>query len=661
MKRIHLLSPRLANQIAAGEVVERPANIIKELVENSLDAGAQRIEIDVEQGGTKLLRIRDDGHGIPKDDLPLALSRHATSKITTLDDLEAVHSLGFRGEALASISSVSRLTLTSATIAEKDELAQAWQVEVEGRDMAASVKPAAHPKGTTLEVRDLFFNTPARRKFLRTEKTEFNHVDEYFKRLALSRYDVAFSLRHNQKMIHSLRPAIRNIDKEKRVAALLGTKFIDAALHIDSEAAGLELKGWVGLPTFSRSAADMQYFFVNGRVVRDRLVVHAIKQAYRDVLYHGRQPAFVLYLTVDPALVDVNVHPTKHEVRFRDGRLVHDYLFRTLHKALADVRPDNQVAPTSLQGSGVLQEAPEAGITTPALPANRPQQVSGIQAGEFSEQTRMSLLPGRDPLSGQSIARQPNNAAGVQEHLNAYQALSQPLNVGQTGVRTEERIDPETGEITTVQVEQGNTQGLPEVEQGDVPPLGFAIAQLHGIYILSQNIHGLVVVDMHAAHERITYERLKIAVDNQNVQSQPLLVPITVNVSEREADAAEQFADEFARFGVLFQRAAPESIMIRQIPVILQQAEVERLVTDMLADLIQHGSSDRIQAHRNEILGTMACHGSVRANRKLTLPEMNGLLRDMEDTERSGQCNHGRPTWTQMSMSDLDKLFLRGR
>jgi DNA mismatch repair protein MutL len=655
MKRIHLLSPRLANQIAAGEVVERPANIIKELVENSLDADSTRIEIDVEQGGIKLLRIRDDGHGIPKDDLPLALSRHATSKISTLDDLEAVSSLGFRGEALASISSVSRLTMTSATAPKEGEpegeSGQAWQVEVEGREMAASIKPAAHPKGTTLEVRDLFFNTPARRKFLRTEKTEFNHVDEYFKRLALSRYDVAFSLRHNQKVIHSLRPATRGIDKEKRVAALLGPKFIDAALHIDSEAAGLGLTGWVGLPTFSRSQADMQYFFVNGRIVRDRLVAHAIKQAYRDVLYHGRQPAFVLYLTVDPGLVDVNVHPTKHEVRFRDGRLVHDYLFRTLHKALADVRPDHQSAPTSLQGSGVLKEDYASGITRPALMANSQQPATGIQAGEFSEQTRMSLLPGRNPMT-QSLGQNP---AGVQEHLHAYQALSQPLNVASTNALTEERVDPETGEITTVTI----ANNLPQ--ESDVPPLGFAIAQLHGIYILSENAHGLVVVDMHAAHERITYERLKIAVDHQNVQSQPLLVPITISVSEGEADAAEQHADEFARFGVLLQRAAPESIMIRQIPVILQQAEVERLVTDMLADLMQHGSSDRIQAHRNEILGTMACHGSVRANRKLTVPEMNGLLRDMEDTERSGQCNHGRPTWTQMSMSDLDKLFLRGR
>ena len=669
MKRIHLLSPRLANQIAAGEVVERPANIIKELVENSLDAGAKRIEIDVEQGGIKLLRIRDDGHGISKDDLPLALSRHATSKISTLDDLESVMSLGFRGEALASISSVSRLTLTSGTSTElSDELSigleessekdsekgpeesiQAWQVEAEGREMIASVKPAAHPRGTTLEVRDLFFNTPARRKFLRTEKTEFNHVDEYFKRLALSRYDVAFSLRHNQKVIHSLRPALRVIDKEKRVASLLGVKFIDSALHIESEAAGLGLSGWVGLPTFSRSQADMQYFFVNGRIVRDRLVVHAIKQAYRDVLYHGRQPAFVLYLTVDPALVDVNVHPTKHEVRFRDGRLVHDYLFRTLHKALADVRPDSQLAPTSLQSSGVMpensSETPLSGLTSPALMANSQPQVSGLQAGEFNGQARMSLLPVRDPLTGQHLGKSPD-AGAVQEHLNAYQSLSQPLNIG----AVQEQIDPETGEIISV-----------AAEHDVAPPLGFAIAQLHGIYILSQNAHGLVVVDMHAAHERITYERLKIAVDLQNVQSQPLLVPISISVSEREADAAEQFADEFSRFGVLIQRAAPESIMIRQIPVILQQAEVERLVTDMLSDLMQHGSSDRIQAHRNEILGTMACHGSVRANRKLTLPEMNALLRDMEETERSGQCNHGRPTWTQMSMSDLDKLFLRGR
>lgn len=628
MSRIHLLSPRLANQIAAGEVVERPANIVKELVENALDAGARHIDIEAEQGGIKLLRIRDDGCGIDKDDLALSLSRHATSKITTLDDLEAVGSLGFRGEALASISSVTRLTLTS----HEQSADTAWQVSAEGRDMVANVSPAAHPVGTTVEVRDLFFNTPARRKFLRTEKTEFSHLEEYVKRLALSRYDVAFSLRHNQRTIHSLRPAARPIDREKRVAALLSPQFIDSSVHIDAEAAGLALQGWVGLPTFSRSQGDMQYFFVNGRVVRDKLVVHAIKQAYRDVLYHGRHPAFVLYLSLDPKLVDVNVHPTKHEVRFRDGRLVHDFLFRTLHKALGDVRPDNQPngsSPSELAG----------GLTSGAMP------VSGAAAGEFSEQTRLDWQPNQQAglstvttppwssapsnFANQAPARADLSRADIAEQMNVYGAM--------------------------------NRTALPESPSVDMPPLGFAIAQLHGIYILAQNAGGLVVVDMHAAHERITYEWLKIAVDQQGVQSQPLLVPVNLSVSEREADTAEQFAEEFRSLGVELARVGPESLLVRQIPVLLQQAEVPQLITDMLGDLIEHGSSDRFLAHRNELLGTMACHGSVRANRRLTIPEMNGLLRDMEATERSGQCNHGRPTWTQMTMPELDKLFLRGR
>lgn len=618
MARIHLLSPRLANQIAAGEVVERPANIVKELVENALDAGAARIDIDAEQGGVKLLRIRDDGSGIDKDDLPLALSRHATSKITTLDDLEAVASLGFRGEALASISSVTRLTLTSRT----QTADEAWAVNVEGRDMAATLSPAAHPVGTTVEVRDLFFNTPARRKFLRTEKTEFSHLEEYVKRLALSRYDVGFTLRHNGRTVHQLRPAERGIEKEKRVASLLSPDFIDSAVHIDAEAIGLRLQGWVGLPTFSRSQADMQYFFVNGRVVRDKLVVHAIKQAYRDVLYHGRHPAFVLYLQLDPKLVDVNMHPTKHEVRFRDGRLVHDFLFSTLHRALGNVRPEDRLAgttPGSLTGD-VLQ------------PQVAPAQ--GLQAGEFQEQTRLNWQPASvaaptyTPSYG---AAQPSRGA-VAEQLQAYQSLSQPLQ----------------------------SVPLPQAE-ADMPPLGFAVAQLHGIYILAQNAQGMVVVDMHAAHERITYERLKVAADEQGVQSQPLLVPVSLAVSEREADAAEQFAAEFRQLGVELARVGPETLLVRQIPVLLQQAEVPQLVTDMLSDLMEHGTSDRMLARRNELLATMACHGSVRANRRLTIPEMNALLRDMEATERSGQCNHGRPTWTQLTLAELDKLFLRGR
>lgn len=615
MAKIHLLSPRLANQIAAGEVVERPANILKELVENALDAGATQIDVEVEQGGVKLLRIRDNGSGISKDDLALSLSRHATSKILTLDDLEAVGSLGFRGEALASISSVSRLTLTSCAQDSKE----AWSVEVEGREMAANISPAAHPVGTTVEVRDLFFNTPARRKFLRTEKTEFGHLEEALKRLALSRYDVAFSLRHNGRVIHQLREADTPIAQEKRVASLLNQEFINSAVHIDTEAAGISLQGWVGLPTFSRSQADMQYFFVNGRVVRDRLVAHAIKQAYRDVLYGGRHSAFALYLTLDPKLVDVNVHPTKHEVRFRDGRLVHDFLFRSLHRALADVRP----------------ETPSAVMPEPI--------VSGVQAGEFQQQNTFPLSTEQRNVQNMGGQYQSNpffaasdrpSASQVSHELNTLQQFSTPL---------------------------AETDYLNSAEQSDVPPLGFAIAQLHGIYILSQNALGLIVVDMHAAHERITYERLKIAIDAENVVSQPLLVPVSMAVSDREADAVEQFQAEFLALGVELARTGPESLVVRRIPVLLQQAKVEQLISDMLQDLMEHGRSDRIMAHRNELLGTMACHGSVRANRKLSIPEMNALLRDMEVTERSGQCNHGRPTWTQLSMTELDKLFLRGR
>ena len=644
MSRIHLLSPRLANQIAAGEVVERPANIVKELVENSLDAGAVHIDVDAEQGGVKLLRVRDDGIGIGKDDLSLSLSRHATSKITTLDDLEAVGTMGFRGEALASISSVSRLTLTSR----EKTASEAWQVKAEGRDMQAEISPAAHPIGTTLEVRDLFFNTPARRKFLRTEKTEFSHLEDTLKKLALSRYDVAFTLRHNQKVIHSLRPASRMIDREKRVASLLNPQFMDNAVHIETEAAGLTIEGWVGLPTFSRSQADMQYFFVNGRAVRDKLVVHAIKQAYRDVLYHGRQPAFVLYLWLDPKLVDVNVHPTKHEVRFRDGRLVHDFIFRSLHRALGDIRPE-QPTGGSISEEGHSPASVNSGTTT------------GAEAGEFQGQNRLNWQNANSGSAASSGYQFQPNVSGfgdrpsqgaVAEQLRSYEQLNHAAT--NHAATTHAAMNPAGQGVNSV-------QPLPGEDREDLPPLGFAIAQLHGIYILAQNSQGLIVVDTHAAHERITYERLKVAVDQQGIQSQPLLVPETLHVSEREADAAEQYADEFKLLGVELARMSPESLMIRQIPVLLQQANVGQLITDMLGDLIEHGASDRILAHRNELLSTMACHGSVRANRKLTIPEMNALLRDMEDTERSGQCNHGRPTWTQMTMPELDKLFMRGR
>ena len=602
MSRIQTLSPRLANQIAAGEVVERPASVVKELIENALDAGSDRIDIDIEAGGIKLIRLRDNGRGINKDDLHLALSRHATSKIQTLDDLEAVNTLGFRGEALASIASVSRLTLTSSTGAE------AWQAVSEGRDMATSLQPAAHPQGTTVEVRDLFFNTPARRKFLRTEKTEFNHLMDVIKRQALSRFDIAFTIRHNQRTLHQLRICRNQRDREQRVASLCGPAFIDNAIHIATEAGPLKLHGWIALPSFSRSQADLQHFYVNGRVIKDRLVAHAVKQAYRDVMYHDRHSAFVLYLELDAATVDVNVHPTKHEVRFRDGRSVHDFLFRSIHKSLADVRPQ----------------------TTPqqAYAASQPPLPAGAQEPPPPVQQRMSLA--------YSAPHQHNNRQQIDNSFAAYQQFSETPPAA-----------TDTGQAHNV--------------SGDIPPLGYALAQLHGVYILSESENGLIITDMHAAHERIVYERLKKAWAEDGIRSQPLLVPKAIAVSEKEADFAEQYNEVFTALGFRLDKVSEESLVIRQIPVMLPESSVEQLVRDVLADLITHGQSDRIQAAINEILSTMACHGSVRANRQLTIPEMNALLRDMENTERSGQCNHGRPTWTALSMAELDKLFLRGR
>ncbi len=623
MSRIHLLSPRLANQIAAGEVVERPASVAKELLENSLDSGARRIDVEVEQGGIKLLKVRDDGGGIAADDLPLALARHATSKIRELEDLEAVLSMGFRGEALASISSVSRLTLTSRTT----DAEQAWQVETEGRDMEPRVQPAAHPVGTSVEVRDLFFNTPARRKFLRAEKTEFDHLQEVIKRLALARFDVGFHLRHNGKTVLSLHEAGDEISRARRVASVCGPAFLEQALPIEIERGGLRLWGWVGLPTFSRSQADLQYFYVNGRMVRDKLVAHAVRQAYRDVLFNGRHPTFVLFLEIDPATVDVNVHPTKHEVRFRDSRMVHDFLYGTLHRALADVRPEDQVA------------APAA-----VSPMVRP---TGLAAGEFGPQGEMGLAASILETPAPSV--QPawrGSGAGYQQPVG-----NPGVSAGEAQAAYREYFSP---------LPAAQPQSLPQ-EQGDIPPLGYAVAQLKGVYIIAENAQGMVVVDMHAAHERITYERLKQAMASEGLRGQPLLVPESIALSQREADCAEEHGEWFQRLGFELQRLGEETVAIRQIPALLKQAEATQLVRDVLADLLEYGTSDRIQAHLNELLATMACHGAVRANRRLTLPEMNALLRDMEQTERSGQCNHGRPTWTQLGMDDLDKLFLRGR
>jgi len=587
--KIHTLPDQLVDQIAAGEVVERPASVVKELLENSLDAGATRIEIDVEQGGKRLIRIRDNGQGMSAEELPLSLTRHATSKIRSLEDLESVSSLGFRGEALPSIRSVSQLNLVSRAA----DAEQAWSITPQ-QDQPV---PAAHPVGTTIEIRDLFYNTPARRKFLRTDNTEFGHIDKLVQKLVLSRFDVEFHFSHNKRSRRLYKPALDAAAQLQRVSDVLGPAFREHAISIDVSHADFRLWGWVASPSFSRSQADMQYFFVNRRMVRDKLVGHAVRQAYHDVMYHGRQPAFVLFLELSPTMVDVNAHPAKTEVRFREGRLVHDFLFHSIHQALAEVRPDPQQAESLL-----------AGHTT-----------SAVTSQPFAYSSRPP--------------RQANIPLPAGERVNVYEALSQVPS--------------------TVQA-QSDSDAV-------IPPLGYALAQLHGIYVLAQNAEGLVIVDMHAAHERITYERLKSAMQEGTVRAQPLLVPERFQVSEREADIAEKHFELFSKLGFELDRSGPDTLVVRQVPSLLRQADVVTLVRDVLADLVQHGSSLRLDEAINEVLSTMACHGSVRANRRLTIEEMNALLRSMEETERSGQCNHGRPTWRQLSVQELDSLFMRGR
>jgi DNA mismatch repair protein MutL len=600
MSIIRPLSPELINQIAAGEVIERPSSVVKELVENSLDAGATRIEVDIEAGGARLIRVRDDGDGIHADQLPLAVASHATSKIGSFDDLEHVASMGFRGEALASASSVSRFALVSRV---RDQAA-AFRIEVDGGKLQAAC-PAQHPQGTTVEVRDLFYNVPARRKFMRAERTEFAHIDDLLKSLALARSSVEFRLSHNGKPVRIWKAARDEQAALQRVAEVLGAQFPAQSLRIDHAAAGLHLSGWVGLPTASRAQPDAQYFYVNGRLVRDRIVAHAVRQAYADVLFHGRHAAFVLYLELDPAGVDVNVHPAKHEVRFREQRLVHDFLYRTLHEVLALTRA-GQVSSQAQEAGGNLRMV---GAVAP-VPMPMPQAWSA-----HGGQSRLSLGVRDEPLAG-------------------YAAL--------------------LGEAP-------RQLPIADSEPGAAPPLGFAIAQLKNIYVLAENDQGLILVDMHAAHERITYEKLKSGRSGSCLRSQMLLVPLSVALSAREAAAAEEYAEALADWGLELSRSGPASIVVRRIPALLEGADVAQLSRDVLSELAQHGSSLRLQELENELLSTMACHGSVRAGRRLTLPEMNALLREMEATERSGQCNHGRPTWVQLGLAELDKLFMRGR
>lgn len=606
IKRIQLLDTQLANQIAAGEVVERPASVVKELLENAIDSGATQIDITIEEGGIRLLQVRDNGSGIYPDDLPLALARHATSKIRGLDDLDAVASLGFRGEALASIASVSRLSLTSSHL----DTGMGWCVQSEGRDMNATVTPASHPQGTTVTVRDIFFNTPARRKFLKSAPTEFGHIEEVVKRLSLVNFEVGFQLQHNGSKRWHFKPAFNDADKLRRVSTLCGQSFLEAAIPIDVEVTGLQLYGWLGSPSMARGQTDMQYFYVNGRVVRDKVVSHAIRTAYRDVLAPNRHPAFVLFLELDPSAVDVNVHPTKHEVRFREQRWVHEFLARSIHKALAGLKTEHY----------------------PSLPET-------------------PVTPQSYPLSQQNPLVLPSN----QGSFNSYQPNFSRQNY-QQGVTQEALAD-----YLSPLRESLPTPTMPIVATPDIPPLGYALAQLHGIYILAQNTQGLIVVDMHAAHERLVYERLKVAWQMGRLASQPLLLAQTVAVSRTEAELAEQAKTWFAQLGFDIDRLGEEAVAVRAIPALLHKADLSALVRDVLADFKVHGQSQRIEEAINELFSSMACHGAVRANRALSLPEMNALLREMESTEFSSQCNHGRPTWKQFSLADLDKLFWRGR
>ncbi len=602
---ITALPDHLVNQIAAGEVVDRPASVVKELVENSLDAHSRSISVSLESGGKRLIRIVDDGEGIAQDELILALQRHATSKIASLEDLERVASLGFRGEALPSIASVSRLRLGSRT----GNAMHGWQVNVRNGEVGEP-EPVAIEPGTRVEVTDLFHNVPARRKFLRTDQTEYKHVRQLVQKHALARFDVAFELSHNGSVSIREAPANDQAARLRRLKSVCGSEFIEHVLEIEEQRGSLSLKGWIAEARYNRAQADQQFFFVNGRAIRDRLIAHAVRQAFQDVLYHGRHPAFVLYLDLPPEGVDVNVHPQKSEVRFRDSRMVHDFIYSSLHHAIG----------ASGQGSGAPR--PGSGVGNQDVP----------------------LVSGPAFSSGSNFGQQ-KIAMPVREQMSRYaQMLETPTLADTVGAETE----------------------------GDIPPLGFALAQLHGVYILSQNAHGLVMTDMHAAHERITYEHLKARHAADGIRSQRLLVPVTLAVSEREADVSEEFGERLEELGFQVDRIGPDTLAVRNVPALLADGDIESLLRDVLSDLVQMegekastdakvDASNRVEAASNELLSTMACHGSIRANRQLSIAEMNALLRDMEKTERSGQCNHGRPTWIQLDMDALDRLFLRGR
>ncbi|MEN9449839.1 MAG: mismatch repair protein MutL [Pseudomonadota bacterium] len=613
--RIQRLTLHLANQIAAGEVIERPASIVKELVENSLDAGCQQIDIDIDKGGMQRIRVRDNGHGIHKDDLILALDRHATSKIHTLNDLERISTLGFRGEALASISSIARLSLSSST----ETTQHGWKITCDyHQEHPLMPVPIAHGQGTTVEIHDLFFNTPARRKFLKSEQTEFAHIETLIKRLSLSHFSIGFSLHHNKKPIYQLHPACDETTKEERIATLCSRSFVENAIYIDMQAIDLHLWGWISLPTFSRSQSDLQYFYVNRRMVKDKLINHAVKQAYQDVLYNGRHPAFTLFIELDPQSVDVNAHPAKYEVRFRESRLVYDFVKQSLQKALANTRPKPQTVQSILPAT-VLSELNE----------------NIVQLSPNSSNPQQSSFPLQVPVDTPSYSTETHHALCISS--------------------------PEPKELLTEKPPPIPLATTPSENLLSDPPLGFALAQLHGIYILAQNAQGLILVDIHAAHERILYERLKQDIENAGIKTQILLIPLCLTLSQLEILLLDEYASLFTQFGFKFETLGPETIVIRQIPELLTQSNIEQLVHDVLSDLDQHTNSQHIAEKINELLSSIACHSAIRAHRNMALIEMNQLLRDMEQTSRSNQCNHGRPTWKQLSLPDIDRFFLRGR
>ena len=612
---IRVLPEQLVNQIAAGEVIERPASVIKELVENALDAGSTHIQVEIEEGGLRRIRVLDNGRGMTAEELPLSLARHATSKIAELDDLAAIATLGFRGEALPSIASVSHTSITSCHEAAET----AAQVSVDSGGALIGPKPAARPPGTTVEVRELFYNVPARRKFMRTPRTEQGHVDQTLRRLALSHPQAGFSLAVQGQMSWQVAAADDQAGELRRIETLCGKQFMEHALAIEEASSdGLTLNGYIARPAFSRSRADLQFFFVNGRVVRDKLVNHALRQAYADVLHNSRFPAFVLALGIDPALVDVNAHPTKHEVRFRESGRVHDFLRRSIQRAIAA----EQVGTPSPQAFSEIGEEPV------------PRSTHAFAAG--------GGFAGRQAPEGFGL-REPQ-----QQYLKTFDDLhsaSQPV---------EDSAGPSTDELPSV--------------APDTPPLGFALAQVHGVYVLAQNSVGMVLVDMHAAHERILYEQMKLALRSGSIAAQPLLVPQVIEVSEAEAGRAEVLADGLAALGLVIDRSGPGRVTLRQVPSLLASVDSEQLVRDLLEDADsardwQEADPDLTQVEEllDHIMGNMACRSAIKANRTLKLEEMNALLRQMERTPRIGQCNHGRPTWAQLDMAALDNLFLRGR